>query len=121
MPTPSHFEARVQETLEDLAENKRVIKGQVAQDALESEEPYAFLRDVAQYGCLSGCYPSLIYYRDTHVFFDRFYNEINELYHDWVEERGQPLTIEGDLKTFLVYFSVEQRIHEILSVDLGQF
>jgi len=56
----------------------------------------------------------LIYREDTHQFFDEHYDEIQEL----LEEVGQSIRIEKDLKNSLAWFAFEEvaaRIYERFS------
>jgi len=55
----------------------------VAQEALATENARGFFVDLSQYGCMSGMVGSLIYYRDTHKFFDTHYAEIEDLRDEW--------------------------------------
>ena len=56
---------------------------------------------------------SLIYYTDTHAFFDKHYDEIEEMREEFEDGTGQPLTIKGDLKNFLVWFAFEEVAYRI--------
>lgn len=55
------------------------LKKEVALEALEYGDPKEFLNAVYNYGCVSGWVSSLIYYSDTHKFYDKHYYEIEEL------------------------------------------
>lgn len=63
------------------SDNKLTIA--VIDDILEynetDEDILNYLKDVINYGCVSGIVSSLIYYTDTEKFFDDFSNEILEL------------------------------------------
>ena len=50
----------------------------------------------------------MIYYADTHAFFDAHYEEIDELRQDWADSVGEPLRIDGDLKNYLTWFAFEE-------------
>jgi len=62
-----------------LQENPNTITAEVAQTALESEDPKLFFQDLLQYGCQSGMVSSLIRYSDTHAFYDKYYDEIEDI------------------------------------------
>ena len=62
-----------------LQENPNTITSEVAQSALESEDPKLFFQDLLQYGCQSGMISSLIRYSDTHAFYDKHYDEIEDI------------------------------------------
>ena len=101
----------LKEKLEDIADG-RDIKAEVAQEILDSiDEDYSiegWFEDLFQGGCASGFIGSLIYYNDTNAFFDKHYDEIDELRNDYEESIGEPLKIEGDLKNGLAWFSFEE-------------
>lgn len=58
----------------------------IAQEALEDRAPLTHLKDLYEYGCVSGTFSSLIYYHQTHAFFDTHYDEIEEMREIWEEE-----------------------------------
>jgi hypothetical protein len=60
----------------------------------------------------------LVYYSDTHAFFDKHYDEIEELRGDWEDSVGQPLAIKGDLKNFLAWFAFEEVAYQ-MAEELG--
>jgi len=60
----------------------------------------------------------LIYYADTHAFFDRHYEEIEELRIEWEASIGAPLSIQDDLRNFLAWFAFETVADEIAQ-ELG--
>ncbi len=94
--------------LQDIINDKpNSIKAFIAHEALESENPKEFFTELSQYGCVSGMIPSLIYYADTHKFFDKYYNEIEELRFEYEDEIEYPIEIKGDLKNFYVWFTIE--------------
>lgn len=76
--------------------------GEDAEQAIEQ-----FFDGLFRCGCISGWIGSLIYYRDTHAFFDRHYEEIEELREEYEDAIGEPLRIQGDLKNFLAWFAFE--------------
>ncbi len=75
--------------------------------------------DLIHHGCQSGMINSLIYYTDTHRFFDTFYDEIEEMREAVEDETGEPLTIRGDLKNFLAWFAFEETAFRMAREDLG--
>ena len=62
-----------------LNENLNTITAEVIQEALNSEDPKAFFEDLMNNGCQFWMVSSLIYYKDTHAFYDRYYNEIKDI------------------------------------------
>jgi len=67
-------------------------------DGIIQDDPEAYLKNILQFGCASGCVSEMIYYTDTHKFFDEHYHEIEEIREDWEFQTGAPLDIKGDLK-----------------------
>ena len=72
-----------------------------------------FFNDLMQGGCSSGFIGDLIYYKDTHNFFDRFYDEIEELRKEYQQETGCELHPLGDLKNWFAWFSFEETAFRI--------
>ena len=116
---------RITNLLRDIVENEPcTIRACVAQEALDysSEDISAFFKDLLAHGCISGMVSSLIYYADTAKFFDRHYEEIEDLRFVYLESGGEPLRIEGDLKNHLAWFGFEQaaeRLVDELEIDLS--
>jgi len=97
------------------------IKAEVAKEALCYDDPRTFFTDLLQFGCVSGWVGSLIYYVDTHAFYDRYYDEIETLREDYEDSIGEPLRIKGDLKNFFAWFSYEETAYQLaceLELDL---
>lgn len=90
-----------------IEEDPSGIAADVARDILDHDAPEHWIRDVLTYGCVSGCVPGLCYYHETHAFFDRHYDEIEELRLEAETEFTAPLTIDGDLKNTLAWFAYE--------------
>tara|TARA_Y100000588_G_scaffold222725_1_gene236626 strand:+ start:93 stop:446 length:354 start_codon:yes stop_codon:yes gene_type:complete len=86
----------------------------VATDALDSESPLDYLQDVTNYGCISGSVSGLIYYVDTHAFFDNHYEEIEAMRYDWEDQTGTKLYPNGDLKNWYAWFAYERKCSELL-------
>ena len=57
--------------------------------------------DLLHYGSNNGSIARLIYYADTHDFFDTHYGEIEESRNEYESSTGEPLPIKGDLKDFM--------------------
>ena len=77
-PTASEQDIR-QKLLNICAERPKTISAFVANEATEHDDPVSYLTDIVRYGCASGIVGPLIYYRDTRAFFDKHYDEIEEL------------------------------------------
>lgn len=110
------FRAHVKLQLQELIISKpNTLMSAIADEALDYHCPVTFFSDLLQHGCVSGMVCSLIYYADTHAFYDTHYDEIDEVREDWDAETGQALTIKGDLKNFLAWFAFEQTAYQLAS------
>lgn len=108
--------------LEHICTNEeRTLRSAVAREALAfwTDDPRQMFEDLALAGCQAGTISSLIYYADTHSFFDTFYEEIEELREDWEDQIGEPVQIRGDLKNFLAWFAFEETAFRMAREDLG--
>ncbi len=97
------------------------LRTEVANEALQYSECSGiatFFSDLLQFGCISGMVGSLIYYTNTHQFFDKYYDEIEELRNDWEDSVGEPLQIKNDLKNTLAWFGFEETARQ-LADELG--
>lgn len=105
---------------EIVTTNENCIKTLVAKEALEysSENITDFFDDLFRYGCISGMISELIYYVDTHKFYDTHYAEIEELRAAYETQTGQVLTIDGDLKNFMSWFAFETVAYNLTN-ELG--
>ncbi len=57
---------------------------------------------------------SLIYYQDTHKFYEKHYNEIEEIRNE-LAEQGMDICLpsHNDLKNFFAWMSFEERAREL--------
>lgn len=105
--------------LENILENEKfTIRHEVAKEALEHDDINSFFQDLLNYGCVNGTVSSLIYYSDTHKFFDLHYDEIEDIRLEYRANTGTALDIEGDLKNTLAWFSFETVASQIYQ-ELG--
>ena len=79
----------------------------------DDEEIKMFFEDLQNSGCVGGMISHLIYYEDTHKFFDEFQGEIEELKEETEGGMGEPLKIEGDIKNWLAWFGFEETAYKI--------
>ena len=105
MDTKSHITKKLQSI---VTNEPKSIRAAVATEALGYHDPEAFFNDLLSHGCASGMVNSLIYYRDTHAFFENHYDEIEELREEYVESTGDSLTVKGDMKNWFAWFSFEE-------------
>ena len=112
----------IKKILSTIAHNEPwTIRAYVAEEALGEDPDYlaGFFRDLAHYGCVTGMVSSLIWYSDTHRFFDTFYYEIMELVED-LANQGLKIELTGeDLKNRLAWLAFEQVAWDMASRDLG--
>lgn len=87
------------------------IEGEVASWLLETDDPVIYLRDLLNNGCRSGIVPHLVYCKDTHVFCDKHYDQIMDLY--WGSEVSIPKNV--DVKNYLAWFAFEAQASAIYS------
>ena len=105
----------IKRNLETMLLNSRGLKKETLEIILSLIEDYEDYRtlfdDIMYQGCISGIIPHLIYYRDTEKFFDKYSNEIFELYNDLKEELGE-INIELN-KNNLAWFAFEETTKNI--------
>lgn len=103
-----------------VANEPDTIRAYVAHEALEfwHDNPAEMFQGLAQHGCISGWIDSLIYYSDTRAFFDRFYDEIEELREEYEDSIGKPLRIQYDLKNWFAWFAFEETAYRMANDDL---
>ncbi len=100
--------------LKDLiAGEPNSIKASVAKEALDYHNISDFFTDILQHGCKSGMIGSLIYYSDTHSFFDKHYDLIEEIRDEVQNNLGEPLKVDGDLKNCLAWFAFEETAYQM--------
>lgn len=107
--------------LEEIVNQKRGIEQYVAKeflDRIENDELTTFLNTLQASGCSSGLISGLIYYYQTHEFYDTYYYEIEELREEYYLDNGTQPEINGDLKNFFAWFSFEITADRMIS-ELG--
>lgn len=91
--------------LQKIADNEKdTIRAEVANEALDYDYPKKFFLDLFKTGCVSGMVGRLVYYKDTHKFFDKYYDEIEKLRFEDIEEE-QAVYITGDLKNAFAWYA----------------
>ncbi|MCP4050406.1 MAG: hypothetical protein GY730_06850 [bacterium] len=109
--------------LQEMLENEReTLKREVIDETLEynsDEEIECFFSDLLQHGCVSGMVGKLIYYTDTYAFYDKHYDEIEELRVEYLENVGEALNVgDRDWKNTLAWFGFEETAYQLAS-ELG--
>ncbi|MDD2987133.1 hypothetical protein [Flavobacterium sp.] len=69
------------------------LEKEVALEALTYPDPQEFFTLLSEHGCVSGLVGSLIYYTQTHAFYDTHYQEIEELREEFEKNTGTALRI----------------------------
>jgi len=83
------------------------LETEVAKVALEHDDDITlFFDQLFRHGCVSGMVSSLVYYSDTRTFYDKHYNQIEELRSEY-DEMGCPLKVGYDLKNDYAWFAFE--------------
>lgn len=113
----------IKQQLQDIATSddnalRRHVANYYAEYSDDSDEIQGHILDVLRYGCESGSVSEMIYYNDTHAFFDKFTDEIDDLRTEYEEGTGEPLHIGQNLKNFLAWFAWEQ-VTSDLAGELG--
>lgn len=85
-------------------------------EIIEENGGQKFADDVLRYGCVSGCVTELIYYKDTHKWFDTYYEEIMSLAEEYELETGEELHWEGDLKNWFAWWSFEKITFDLYAI-----
>ena len=112
----------LKKVLATIAHNEPwTIRAFVAEEALKHDTDYlaGFFQDVARWGCISGMVSSLVWYSDTHKFFDTFYYEIMEILEDLTNEWIKVQCTGEDLKNRLAWLTFEKVAYEMAENDLG--
>ena len=90
----------------------------ILEEYSNDDEIETFFSDLLNHGCQSGMITTLIYYYDTHKFYDEFYDEIEEIRDDLEESLGEVIKVKGDLKNFYAWLGFEEMTRTIAD-ELG--
>jgi len=96
------------------------IRKEVAREALYHSYTNIcdFFSDLTRNGCICGMISILIYYRDTHAFFLKYYDQIEVLRNEYEQSTGLTLQPQGDLMNWYSWFAFEETARR-LSKELG--
>lgn len=114
---------RLKEKLQEIAKEQGTnIRKEVAKEFCNHsyDNVKDFFDDLQKNGCISGMITSLIYYYDTHKFFNTHYAEIEDLRYEYEEMTGCKLKPQGDLMNWYAWFSFEE-VARKLANELGVF
>ncbi|MBL7799824.1 MAG: hypothetical protein JNL95_03785 [Chitinophagales bacterium] len=105
------------------SKEEQTIEKYVAEKALGycEKHPENFFSDILTYGCASGMVSGLVYYADTHTFFDTYYEEIEALRMEYESSTGCQINLQDvDLKNTLAWFAFEQIAYNLAhKLELG--
>src|SRR5690606_39004733 len=108
----------IREVLEQqMEETRNGLVECVISDALDHEgSELTYLKDVLEHGCISGMVSGLIYTVDTHIFFDKYYEEIEDLRIELLEQGIDVLSYIGDndLKNHMAWIAYEETARLVL-------
>jgi len=76
-----------------MKSNPASIQAAVVQEVLEYHDIIGFFSELLRNGCQSGMINRLIYYSDTHKFFDEHYAEIEDLRYDLEQSLGLKILV----------------------------
>lgn len=97
----------LKEQLIEMKANSEGIELFVINDILEfnesDEEISNYINNVLTYGCESGCVSSLLYYRDTKKFFNKYSDEILSILDELNDTGGIPFEIDANNLAWLGY------------------
>jgi helix-turn-helix protein len=85
-------------------------------EIIEENGGKSFAQDVVTHGCVSGIVTELIYYSDTHKWFDTHYSDIMELVEEYEEMLGEKLQWQGDMKNWFAWFSFEETARQLYNL-----
>lgn len=107
-------DTQLRQILSDILEKAPYgLEAEVIREALDYHDISDFFHDLMKNGCISGMIGSLIYYTDTHAFYDKHYADIEWMRIEYEENIGEPLTIKGDLKNFLAWYAFEETAYQL--------
>jgi len=105
--------------LKDIEAEAGTICAQIIEDA---DGDVNYIKDAAERGCIGGNCNGLTYYIDTHAFYEKHADEIDEMLDEYEEQTGESYNIhenmkrlgQSDLRNFLAWFAYEVRAQEIM-------
>lgn len=109
----------LRDNLSDILKKKPYgLEAEVIREALDYHDIADFFSDLMKHGCITGMIGTLIYYSDTHAFYDKHYSDIEWMRLEYEENIGEPLTINGDLKNFMAWYAFEETAY-LLANEIG--
>lgn len=98
-----------------LNNEKNALIRYVISDILDKENVMQYMEDVLYHGCVSGVVGGLIYYHDTHKFYDDYYDEIEKLRLNLLEQGIDMFEHigENDFKNHMSWMAYEETVRQI--------
>ena len=126
------METKILKKLKAMAKSPETdLEGAVAESILDKVVDYggddkavrSVISDINEHGCVSGIISELIYYTDTHKFYDKYYEDIENLVSEWESNTGERVMPKSgeDRKNFYAWFGYEQQarlIGDKLGLDI---
>lgn len=91
----------------------RRVAEMIIDESIDYENIDDWFNGLFDHGCVSGWVSGLIYYNQTHEFYDKYYSDIETLRYELEENYGQALIIKDDLKNFFAWLAFEETCKEI--------
>lgn len=103
---------------ENTTELEKDVIGTVLQDYETDKEINSFFIDLSSHGCVSGMISHLIYYKDTHEYYNTHADDIESLLEEMKENAGAEsvaamVTSGGDLRNTLAWFGFEEAARKV--------
>lgn len=106
-----------------LEENLKKVESELIKNVIDdlldlnltSEELYKHCIDILNYGCVSGCVISLIYYSDTEKFFKDNCVDIMNMLNEYREEVGELPNIDITDINILAWFAYENTVYTLIN------
>lgn len=107
----------------EISNSMNPLEKHVAEWINEQAENYedgaeGVYKDLMQGGCQSGYVGELIYYHDTHKFYQKYSQEIEDLLYEMEESMGEsPLNCKkagDDLQNWLAWFGFEETARNLM-------
>lgn len=103
-----------QKTLLEKKAERSGILAVVANDALDNEDPVQYLKEVSEHGCVSGVCTGLIYYSDTHEFYQTYSQECDDVLSEYEDMTGEAFAFKGqDVQNTLAWMAYEERARQL--------
>lgn len=113
--TKTSHDSDLRDTLSNISQSshspltKSVIVYALNQDSIKD-----FFSDLLAYGCQSGIVTDLVYYFDTHTFYDNHYQEIEDLRIGLEESLGLSIPVgDQDYKNTMAWLAFKETARKI--------